>query len=70
MNEKTGKRGQNQKYRMMDFILQVCKDNDDMLSCITEEKTFSFQHDIEIEMCDLELDSQEDGETISDHSNS
>ena len=70
MNEKTGKRGQNQKYRMMDFILQVCKDNDDMLSCITEDKTFSFQHDIEIEMCDLELDSQEDGETISDHSNS
>ena len=69
MNEKTGKRGQQQKYRMMDFILQVCKDNDDILACVTEENTFNFQHEIEIEMRDLELDSQEDGESISDHSN-
>ena len=54
---------------MMDFLLQVCKDNDDMLSCTTDDKNYSFQHEIEIEMRDLEPDSQENGETISDHSN-
>ena len=67
VNIKTGRPGQQQKYRMMDYIIQICRDNDDQLTDVTDEIPFNFQHNNDIEQCELETDLQKDGENNSGH---
>ena len=52
---------------MMDYIIQICRDNDDQLTDVTDETPFNFQHNNDIEQCELETDLQMDGEDNSGH---